>query len=69
MVNFLGYARVSTTDQDLDGQRQQLIAAGAIRIFNELALIRGRDCVIWSARQLGIGRSTLYRVIAEPKVA
>ena len=32
MGDVLGYARVSTTDQDLSGQRHRLEAAGAIRI-------------------------------------
>lgn len=69
MANILGYARVSTIDLDLDGQRRRLTAAGAIRIFNELALIEAGLAPTRAARQLGIGRSTLYRVIAERKVA
>jgi len=31
----LGYARVSTSEQDLDGQKQRLKEAGAIRIFTD----------------------------------
>ena len=33
MGNTLGYARVSTNDQNLEGQRVRLIEAGAIRVF------------------------------------
>lgn len=33
MSAILGYARVSTADQDLAGQRHRLEAAGAIRVF------------------------------------
>jgi DNA invertase Pin-like site-specific DNA recombinase len=40
MADILGYARVSTTDQDLDGQRHRLTNAGAIRIFDDV--ISGR---------------------------
>ena len=40
MADILGYARVSTTDQDLDGQRHRLTDAGAIRIFDDV--ISGR---------------------------
>ena len=31
----VGYARVSTTDQNLDGQLEELKKAGAIRMFQE----------------------------------
>src|SRR5438270_11149641 len=40
MADILGYARVSTMDQDLDGQRHRLTDAGAIRIFDDV--ISGR---------------------------
>jgi Resolvase, N terminal domain len=40
MADILGYARVSTTDQDLDGQRHRLTDAGAIRVFDDV--ISGR---------------------------
>ena len=33
----LGYARVSTNDQNLDAQRARLIEAGAIRVFTDIA--------------------------------
>ena len=36
MADILGYARVSTDDQDLDGQRQRLKQASAIRIFEDV---------------------------------
>ena len=32
----LGYARVSTNDQNLDAQRARLIEAGAIRVFTDI---------------------------------
>ncbi len=34
--HILGYARVSTDDQDLAGQRQRLQAIGALRIFEDV---------------------------------
>jgi DNA invertase Pin-like site-specific DNA recombinase len=40
MADILGYARVSTTDQDIDGQRHRLRDARAIRIFDDV--ISGR---------------------------
>lgn len=79
MPDVLGYARVSTSGQDLDGQRRRLKGeAGAIRVFEDVvsgksferpgltALVdfaRPRDtiCVVRLDRQLGLGRSTLYR--------
>ena len=36
MSHILGYARVSTDDQDLAGQRQRLEAAGAFRVFEDV---------------------------------
>jgi DNA invertase Pin-like site-specific DNA recombinase len=36
MGDILGYARVSTDDQDLEGQRQRLKKPGAIRIFEDV---------------------------------
>src|SRR5271157_3600274 len=36
MSHVLGYARVSTDDQDLAGQRQRLQAIGALRIFEDV---------------------------------
>ena len=32
----LGYARVSTSDQNLDAQRARLVEAGAIRVFTDV---------------------------------
>lgn len=34
--DILGYARVSTTDQDIEGQRMRLEEAGAIRVFHDV---------------------------------
>lgn len=39
----LGYARVSTGDQDLEGQRQRLSAAGAGKIFEDICSGRKFD--------------------------
>lgn len=40
MADILGYARVSTADQELESQRQRLKAAGVIRTFEDV--ISGR---------------------------
>jgi DNA invertase Pin-like site-specific DNA recombinase len=36
MAHILGYARVSTADQDLTGQQRRLDAAGAFRVFADV---------------------------------
>ncbi len=36
MPDLIGYARVSTADQDLGEQRRRLIEAGAIRVFEDV---------------------------------
>jgi len=36
MADILGYARVSTDDQDLDGQKQRLATLGALRVFEDV---------------------------------
>ena len=36
MPDILGYARVSTEGQDLEGQRQRLREAGALKIFEDV---------------------------------
>ena len=36
MSHILGYARVSTDDQDLAGQRKRLTSAGAFRVFEDV---------------------------------
>ena len=36
MADILGYARVSTQEQELEGQRQRLQEAGAIKIFEDV---------------------------------
>ncbi|MEQ8376258.1 MAG: recombinase family protein, partial [Roseibium aggregatum] len=34
--DILGYARVSTVDQDLSGQKDRLLQHGAIRVFEDV---------------------------------
>ena len=34
--DILGYARVSTAEQDVAGQNDQLVKAGAIRVFQDI---------------------------------
>jgi DNA invertase Pin-like site-specific DNA recombinase len=42
-MNNIGYARVSSTDQDFDGQVERLRAAGCKRVFAEKASGKSRD--------------------------
>jgi len=44
----LGYARVSTEDQDLTNQRAELHAAGCTRIFSEKSPAPGVTGLSWS---------------------
>ena len=34
--DILGYARVSTADQDLSGQKDRLLQHGAVRVFEDV---------------------------------
>ncbi|MET3414885.1 recombinase family protein [Methylobacterium sp. 1030] len=44
MPNVLGYARVSTSDQDLNAQRRRLTEdAGAIRVFDDIGVDKRAD--------------------------
>src|ERR1700752_3659617 len=43
MPGTLGYARVSTGDQDVAGQTMRLIQAGAIRVFTDVRSGRSMD--------------------------
>ena len=77
----LGYARVSTTDQDLALQRDALNAAGCERIFTDTmtgtsterpgltkalaALSNGDTLVVWKLDRLGRSLTHLVQVIAD----
>ncbi len=41
--DILGYARVSTPDQDLSGQRDRLARKGAVRVFEDVVSGRTFD--------------------------
>lgn len=43
MAGILGYARVSTGDQDVAGQRMRLKEAGAIRVFTDVMSGKSMD--------------------------
>ena len=78
---FFGYARVSTTDQDLALQRDALTAAGCERIFTDtmtgtstdrpglgqaLATLKAGDTlIVWKLDRLGRSLSHLVSLIAE----
>lgn len=53
--DILGYARVSTVDQDATAQHDRLAAAGAIRIFTD------------TASGAGVGRPELARLIEQAR--
>jgi DNA invertase Pin-like site-specific DNA recombinase len=44
MTDILGYARVSTNDQDVAGQSMRLTQAGAIKVFTDVRSGRNMDC-------------------------
>ncbi len=43
MTGILGYARVSTGDQDVAGQTMRLTQAGAIKVFTDVRSSRNMD--------------------------
>jgi DNA invertase Pin-like site-specific DNA recombinase len=77
----IGYARVSTTDQNLDLQRDALTAAGCERIFTDeltgsstkrpgldqalAALSAGDTLIVWKLDRLGRSLSHLVQIIDE----
>jgi transcriptional regulator of acetoin/glycerol metabolism len=64
MGHLLGYARVSTTDQQPDLQVDALTAAGCYRVFTETT---SGWAVAAIARTLGVSRASIYRNLAEPR--
>jgi DNA invertase Pin-like site-specific DNA recombinase len=78
---FLGYARVSTADQDLALQRDALKAAGCARIFTDTitgtsterpglskalaALSAGDTLIVWKLDRLGRSLAHLVQLIAD----
>jgi DNA invertase Pin-like site-specific DNA recombinase len=69
MGDILGYARVSTGDQDIAGQTVRLVAAGAIRIFSDVRSGRsimdrpGLDALLACAVGLCAQRGYVGRVV------
>jgi len=77
----IGYARVSTDDQNLDMQRDALNSAGVESIYEEMAsgktadrpqldnclkaLRKGDTLVVWRLDRLGRSLSDLVRIVAE----
>jgi DNA invertase Pin-like site-specific DNA recombinase len=77
----VGYARVSRKDQKLEPQRDALLADGCERVFEEKISSReaergalleafdycreGEHSVEEICSMLGVGRSTLYRYLAD----
>ena len=47
MTGILGYARVSTSDQDVAGQTMRLTEAGAIKVFTDVRSGRNMDSPGW----------------------
>jgi DNA invertase Pin-like site-specific DNA recombinase len=79
--NLIGYARVSTADQNPDLQEDALRRAGAIRIFTDHAsgstqarpawqqcleyLQPGNVLVVWKLDRIGRSTADLARIVAE----
>jgi len=76
----IGYARVSTEDQNLDLQRDALVAAGCARLFEEKmsgagskrpalraalrSLRRGDVLVVWKLDRLGRSLQDLIKILS-----
>lgn len=81
MSNIVGYARVSTIEQNADLQHDALIAAGAVRVFTETAsgaatvrpelaralryLNSGDTLVVWRIDRLGRSVKDLIEIVNE----
>ena len=59
----IGYARVSTDDQNLDLQRDALTKAGCTEIYEEIrALLKDPDVRVTDvAKRYGVSRATVYK--------
>ncbi len=73
MTGILGYARVSTGDQDVAGQTMRLTQAGAIKVFTDVRSGRSMDRpglqkLLAYARHGGRRRSCVWTVLGDHSV-
>ncbi|WP_426288355.1 recombinase family protein [Sphingomonas sp. PSPC2-2] len=72
MTGILGYARVSTGDQDVTGQRLRLEQAGAIRVYTDVMSGKSMDrpglaerlcCKDWRQSEVGCRSAPIRRLL------